>query len=306
MKLTKIIALGCLMLMPIMAKADIVSSPKVSQLRDVSITSLSNGECLVYNSATEDWENASCGGGSSVITTQGDLIIGDVSGAESRIGIGTNGQVLQSNGTTGVWATLTSSDVGLGNVENTALSTWAGSSNITTLGTIGTGTWNGDDIGVTYIDGSAGSANDILQSDGTDASWVTNVTLGGTLTVTSDAQFNTEVGFDAIPTVTYNSTTTTVDWGDGNTQTMTFGAGNIATLAFTDPSAVGQTVKLKLIQDGTGSRTVTAWDSDIQWCNGGDAPTLSTAASSEDWVTCIFTNTGAGNRYDCCASLDFQ
>ena len=32
------------------------------------------------------------------------------------------------------------SDVGLGNVENTALSTWAGSSNITTLGTISSGT----------------------------------------------------------------------------------------------------------------------------------------------------------------------
>lgn len=32
------------------------------------------------------------------------------------------------------------SDIGLGNVENTALSTWAGSTNITTLGTITTGT----------------------------------------------------------------------------------------------------------------------------------------------------------------------
>lgn len=44
--------------------------------------------------------------------------------------------------------TLTSSDVGLGSVENTALSTWAGSSNITTLGTIVTGVWNGSDVPV--------------------------------------------------------------------------------------------------------------------------------------------------------------
>jgi hypothetical protein len=36
--------------------------------------------------------------------------------------------------------TLSNSDVGLGNVENTALSTWAGSTNITTLGTISAGT----------------------------------------------------------------------------------------------------------------------------------------------------------------------
>lgn len=34
----------------------------------------------------------------------------------------------------------TKSDVGLGNVENTALSTWAGSSNITTIGTLSSGT----------------------------------------------------------------------------------------------------------------------------------------------------------------------
>jgi len=34
------------------------------------------------------------------------------------------------------WQTLDKSAVGLGNVENTALSTWAGSSNITTIGTI--------------------------------------------------------------------------------------------------------------------------------------------------------------------------
>lgn len=33
-------------------------------------------------------------------------------------------------------------DLSLDNVENTALSTWAGTANITTLGTIGTGTWN--------------------------------------------------------------------------------------------------------------------------------------------------------------------
>lgn len=42
-----------------------------------------------------------------------------------------NGYALTSN------VTLTKSDLGLGSVENTALSTWAGSSYITTLGTIG-------------------------------------------------------------------------------------------------------------------------------------------------------------------------
>lgn len=40
-------------------------------------------------------------------------------------------------------------DMSLGNVENTALSTWAGSTSITTLGTIVTGVWSGTLIGVT-------------------------------------------------------------------------------------------------------------------------------------------------------------
>ena len=39
-------------------------------------------------------------------------------------------------------------DLSLNNVENTAISTWVGTTNITTLGTIATGTWNG--TAVTY------------------------------------------------------------------------------------------------------------------------------------------------------------
>lgn len=49
------------------------------------------------------------------------------------------------------WITsLAKSKVGLGSVENTALSTWAGSTNLTTLGTIGTGVWHGTAIGTAY------------------------------------------------------------------------------------------------------------------------------------------------------------
>ena len=42
-------------------------------------------------------------------------------------------------------------DLSLNNVENTALSTWAGSSNLTTVGTINSGSWNGDPIDSSYI-----------------------------------------------------------------------------------------------------------------------------------------------------------
>jgi len=63
---------------------------------------------------------------------------------------------MTGDGTNGVapsWDTVTSTDVGLGSVENTALSTWAGTANITTLGTIGTGSWNASIISATKIGG---------------------------------------------------------------------------------------------------------------------------------------------------------
>jgi hypothetical protein len=44
------------------------------------------------------------------------------------------------------WSTVTKSDVGLSNVENTALSTWAGSALITSVGNVAAGTWNGSTV----------------------------------------------------------------------------------------------------------------------------------------------------------------
>lgn len=45
-----------------------------------------------------------------VITAEGDLVIGNVSNEESRLAIGANGQVLQSDGTTASWQTLSTTD----------------------------------------------------------------------------------------------------------------------------------------------------------------------------------------------------
>ena len=51
--------------------------------------------------------------------------------------------------------TITKADLGLGNVENVALSTWKGSTNITTLGVITTGTWHGTKIANAYLANSS-------------------------------------------------------------------------------------------------------------------------------------------------------
>jgi hypothetical protein len=86
----------------------------------------------------------------SPLTTLGDVLYGAASGAGTRLAgnITATKQFLSQTGTgtisaAPVWSAVSKTDVGLSNVENTALSTWTGSANITSLGTIGTGTWQG-------------------------------------------------------------------------------------------------------------------------------------------------------------------
>lgn len=75
----------------------------------------------------------------------------------SQTGTGTNGAAP-------VWSALAKSDVGLSNVENTALSTWAGSANVTTLGTVATGTWNATTIGIAKGGTGATTATDAFDA----------------------------------------------------------------------------------------------------------------------------------------------
>ena len=78
------------------------------------------------------------------IWMNGDQVFVRTSTGSMALGTGTGGvtTVNTRNGD----VVLTNADVGLGNVENTKLSTWIGSTNITTLGTISTGTWSGNTI----------------------------------------------------------------------------------------------------------------------------------------------------------------
>jgi hypothetical protein len=70
---------------------------------------------------------------------------------------------------TGTVSGITQSMVGLGNVENTALSTWTGSTAVEKVGTIVEGMWNGTSVSVAY--GGTGTnsfgTNHLLVGDGT-------------------------------------------------------------------------------------------------------------------------------------------
>ena len=119
------------------------------------------------------------------------------------------GTLPATNGGTGLTsiATLlntntTASDVGLGYVENTALSTWAGSTNLTTLGTVATGTWQGTAIADSYV-ASASTWNDKIANVSED----TTPQLGGHL----------DVGANEINTSTSNGNIVIAPDGTGAT-----------------------------------------------------------------------------------------
>ena len=83
-------------------------------------------------------------------------------------------------------------------------------------------------------------------------------------------------GRNSIVTATDGSTVT-FDLSSGKIQQVTLGGNR--TLALSNDNN-GQAFTLMLIQDGTGSRTVT-WFSGIKW-QDNTAPTLATAASNYD------------------------
>lgn len=129
-------------------------------LGGISLSSLSATTPLQYDNSTGVFSIAQ-----STTSTNGYLSSTDwntFNSKEPAITSGTTSQYWRGDKT---WQTLDKTAVGLGNVENTALSTWTGSTNITTLGTIATGTWNATTIstgkggtGLTSI----GTANQIL------------------------------------------------------------------------------------------------------------------------------------------------
>lgn len=84
-------------------------------------------------------------------------------------------------------------------------------------------------------------------------------------------------------TVTFDLSNTTKT----NVRTVTLGGNR--TLALSNVS-VGQVFIIRLVQDATGSRTVTWWPT-IKW-PGGSAPTLSTGANRVDVFGFICTGSG--------------
>ena len=192
------------------------------------------GTTIIYDATSSRWRQTGGGGSSAwggitgTLSAQTDLQsaldaklvkasnLSDITSASTArtnlgLAIGTNVQAYDADLTTyagitpsaNVQSLLAAADYaamktlfGLNNVENTALSTWAGSTSLTTLGTIGTGTWNATAI-----------------ADGKIASALTGKTYNG-LTLTAQA-----IGFTIAGGTTSKTLTVPLDASVSGTNT---------------------------------------------------------------------------------------
>ena len=169
-------------------------------------------------------------------------------------------------------AANTKIDLSLGNVENTALSTWAGTANITTLGTIGTGTWQGSLVAGQY--GGTGVANTGK-----------TITLGGNLTTSGAfAATLTLTGTTNVTLPTSGTLMTTTGNTSGTAAALTSG-NTINGVTFTGASAVKVPPTYSYTTTGGGTLT-TGW---IIALTGASAPTArpdgTAIAAGDIWIS---------------------
>jgi hypothetical protein len=103
--------------------------------------------------------------------------------------------------------------------------------------------------------------------------------------ITSSAEYTEFNGqaYSDIYTLT-DAATITPDFINGNVQAVTLGDNR----AIANPSNIkaGATYIIILVQDGTGSRTITSWGSNYKF-SGGTAPTLTTTGGQADVITLV-------------------
>jgi hypothetical protein len=101
-----------------------------------------------------------------------------------------------------------------------------------------------------------------------------------------------------------SSTAYTADLTNGNVFYLTM-TGN-CTLTLSNPPATGKggAVTFILVQDGTGSRTVT-WPASVKWA-GGAAPTLTTTATTGTDIITLITRDAGTKWFGFPAGLDFS
>lgn len=208
-------------------------------------------------------------------------------------------------------------------LDSTSLGSGVTGSSLTSVGTIGTGVWQGTAVGTGYggtgqttytngqlligkTDGSlakatltAGSNISVTNGDGTISIAATGVLVSGDIGVTVQGYDADTAKLDVAQTFTAGQraeiTTLTdganisVDLALSNNYTVTLGGNR--TLDNPTNVVAGQSGSIFVVQDGTGSRTL-AYGTDYEFA-GGTAPTLSTAANAVDRIDYIVRASGS-------------
>lgn len=209
------------------------------------------------------------GGASGVAVDAGDMYVAiadNAGGTQAAVGSSwtvlehnLQGALLSANNLSDVASASTSrTNLGLGNVENTALSTWAGTTNITTLGTIATGAWNGSVIGVSYGGTNIASyaVGDLLYASGsTTLSKLADVATGNALI---SGGVTTAPAWGKIGLTTHISGVLAETNGGTAQSTYTLGDLLYSSAANTLSKLAGQTTTTKKYLSQTGNGSVSA------------------------------------------------
>jgi hypothetical protein len=121
---------------------------------DITLADFTNDASFITGNETITLSGDVTGSGATAITTTiaSDKVLESMLKA---VDTANDEDILTYESTTGDFEWHSSSEIktamSLNNVENTAISTWSGSSNIVTLGTIATGVWNGTALGANYV-----------------------------------------------------------------------------------------------------------------------------------------------------------
>jgi hypothetical protein len=164
---------------------------------------------------------------------------------------------------------ISKAKVGLGDVENTALSTWNGSNNLTTVGTITSGTWSGTTIAIS--NGGTGATNAAAARSklglviGTD---VQAPLMAGTDYITPTGSAS---GLTNFPILNQNTTGNAATATSATTANTAITAGNITATSNSTLTSLPNLTSVGIISSGTWSGTV------IDVAHGGTGTSTVTA-----------------------------
>lgn len=223
----------------------------------IGLTTHVSGTLPIANGGTGQTAANNAFNALSPMTTLGDIIYEGATASAARLAgnTTTTKQFLSQTGTGSAsaapaWSTVTKSDVGLSAVENTALSTWPGTANVVTVGTITTGTWNAGIISGTYGGTGVNNGSRTITIGG-NISTANSVTTSGNfaLTLTTTAATNVTLPTTGtLATLAGSESFSNKAITGGSINNMSIGATTANTAKFT-------TLDLSLVSDTTTTAT---------------------------------------------------